>query len=240
MREYNASREKHKVYDSIYEVPSSIKFLPDWKNGEIGEWVLADDKCVIQVLRKGSMLNKGKYRIYYLGTCTGTYICSKESTMDTQRRKNIYSIGGNKTQYDSITERKNLTGQETMFAKYVAIGIDPAEAYLKSFGTDNRGYARVRAGILMKTERVVKKIDEELDDVFEELGVDLRYLIKSAKETVDDEEIRASDKLTALKMLWEAKGVVKKEKQTQITGAVFQGFDDKQLDVIEKPKKLKE
>ena len=57
---------------------------------------------------------------------------------------------------------------------------------------------------------------------------------------VDDEEIRASDKLTALKMLWEAKGVVKKEKQTQITGAVFQGFDDKQLDVIEKPKKLKE
>ena len=92
----------------------------------------------------------------------------------------------------------------------------------------------------MKTERIVKKIDEELDDVFEELGVDLRYLIKSAKDTVDDEENRASDKLTALKMLWDAKGVVKKEKQTQVTGAVFQGFDDKQLDIVNKPKELKE
>lgn len=240
MREYNAGREKHKVYDDLFEVPSSITFLPNWKDGQIGEWVLSDDKCVVQILRKGTMLNKGKYKITYVGTCTGTYICSEKSTMDTERRKNIYSIGGNKNQYESVKERKNITGQETIFAKYVAIGVDPAEAYIKAFGTNNRRYAKTRAGILMSTERIVNKIDEELDDVFEELGVDLRYLIKSAKDTVDDEEIRTSDKLTALKMLWEAKGVIKKEKHTQITGAVFQGFGNKELEILEKPKELKE
>ena len=240
MRKYNAGREEHKVYDDVSEVPFSIKFLPNWKDGKIGEWVIADDRCVIQILRRGTMLNKGKYKVTYVGTCTGTYICSEKSTMDTERRKNIYSIGGSKTQYESVKERKNITGQESMFAKFVAFGMDPTEAYIKSFGTDNRRYAKVRAGILMSTERVVNKIDEELDDVFDKLGVSLEYLIGAAKEAVDDEENRTSDKLTALKMLWEAKGVVKKEKQTQVTGAVFQGFDNKQLEILEKPKELKE
>ena len=39
-------------------------------------------------------------------------------------------------------------------------------------------------------------------------------------------------------MLWEAKGVTQKEKNTQITGAVFQGFGTNELKPIEEIKKL--
>ena len=221
------------MYEDDSELPKTIQPAQNWREAKVGDWVKADDGMVIQVLRAGSMLSQGRYSTSYVGTCTGTFICSPKIKMDTNKRKNIYSFGGDKTQYESVRDRKNLTAQEAIFAKYIARQVKPEEAYQKAFGTNEKKYAKIRAGVLMKTERVVKAVSEELDDVFEELGVDLRYLIGSAKSTVDDEEVRASDKLTALKMLWDAKGVVKKEKQTQITGAVFQGFKDKELETVQ-------
>ena len=156
MREYSVAGQIHRVYDDPFEVPTSIKFSSTWKKSEIGDWVTADDGCIIQILRKGQMLNKGKYPQVYVGTCTGTYTCTEKSTMDTKRRKNIYSFGGGKTQYESVKERKNITGQETIFAKYIARGYTPKEAYKKAFCTGNDNYAKIRAGVLLKTERVVK------------------------------------------------------------------------------------
>ena len=233
MREYTIKGIKHLVFEDDSEVPQTIQLAQDWRKAQVGEWVRADDGHIIQILRAGSMLSQGRYSTSYVGTCTGTFICSDKSKMDTNKRKNIYSFGGDKTQYESVRDRENLTAQEAIFAKYIARQIPPEEAYQKAFGTKEKKYAKIRAGVLMKTERVVKAVSEELDDVFEELGVDLRYLVGSAKNVVDDEENRTSDKLSALKMLWDAKGVVKKEKQTQITGAVFQGFKDKELQNVQ-------
>ena len=63
MRKYKVSGKWHVVYDTADEVPKEINVVEDWKNAEIGDWVRADDECVIQVLRKGSMLKaKGKNR----------------------------------------------------------------------------------------------------------------------------------------------------------------------------------
>ena len=43
-----------------------------------------------------------------------------------------------------------------------------------------------------------------------------------------------SDRLNALKMLWEAFGVVEKRKITEIAG-IFQGFDKNKLEEIKRP-----
>ena len=233
MKEYVVKKEKHIVYETSEETPKSLNVNNNWRNAKIGEWVKADDGNVVQILRAGEMLNKGRYLQKYVGTCTGTYLCSKKSKMDTKRRKNIYSFGGDKTHYDSVKGRKDITQQETIFAKFISLGVPPIEAYKRAFNTDKEQYAKVRSGVLLKTERVRRAVSEELDKVFDELSISLRYLIKKAKDEVDDDESRASDRLTALKMLWEAKGVVKKETTTQVTGAVFKGFDNKQIEVAQ-------
>ena len=89
MREYWVNKFKHKVYDSKEDTPPSICPLEDWRKGAVGDWVVADDDCIIQILRKGKMLRKNKFQ-YYIGTCTGTFTVTKNTQMDTDRKSNIY------------------------------------------------------------------------------------------------------------------------------------------------------
>ena len=78
-------------------------------------------------------------------------------------------------------------------------------------------------------------VKEELDDVFKKLGIDLEFLISKAKDELEVAD-RASDRLKALSMLWEAADVVPKQtKVTALTGAVFQGFNKDSLAEATRP-----
>ena len=94
MRSYKVNKVNHIVYDTVSEVPPKIIIHKDWRKANIGDWVLADDESVIQILRKGSMLRKTGEQ-GYIGTCTGTFVVTKNTFLDTDRRINIYSFGGN-------------------------------------------------------------------------------------------------------------------------------------------------
>ena len=57
MRVYKVNGLYHKVYENKEESPS-IKTINDWRKGNVGDWVEADDGSIIQILRKGKMLRK--------------------------------------------------------------------------------------------------------------------------------------------------------------------------------------
>ena len=63
MRHYKVNKISHTVFDTIEEVPSSISYKVDWRDGRLSDWVIADDGCVIQILREGQMhKSKGTLR----------------------------------------------------------------------------------------------------------------------------------------------------------------------------------
>ena len=154
MRTYVVNKIEHPVFESMDEVPHKVQVKEDWRNGRVGEWVLSDDGCVVQILRKGKMLKaKGSNRqVEYIGTCTGTFVVSKKTKLDTSRRKNIYSFSGNKSPVEILEDRENLTPSEVLFVQYLAGGMNPQKAYMKSFPTGNPNYASMKAGQLIKTE----------------------------------------------------------------------------------------
>ena len=117
MRSYRVNKIEHTVFDSLDEVPEDIHYLRDWREGHIGDWVKADDDCVIQILRKGVMLKaKGKVReVEYIGTCTGTFLVSDKTLMDTSKRPNIYSFGGSLSSEEVMEARKDLNSKEKLF-----------------------------------------------------------------------------------------------------------------------------
>ena len=80
MRTYKVNKIEHTIFDSIDEVPSSLTYKNNWKKGSIGDWVLADDGAIIQILREGTMLkSKGSNREQrYIGTCVGTFLVSNK------------------------------------------------------------------------------------------------------------------------------------------------------------------
>tara|TARA_Y100000593_G_C4296828_1_gene331117 strand:- start:385 stop:1122 length:738 start_codon:yes stop_codon:yes gene_type:complete len=240
MRVYRVSNIYHKVYEERSELPEDLVVVHNWREAKIGDWVEADDNCIIQILRKGKMKTprgKKKFR-EYVGTCAGTFICSPKVKMDTSKRENIWTISGKDTER-VILERKDLTKCEVLFVQYMAGGLKPRDAYLSAFDTDNPLYAKEQSTKLVKTERIQKAMKEELKPVLEKLGVDEEYVLERLKAVVEGTE--KDD--TRLKALFKLSDIMDLEdktqtKVTQLTGAVFKGFTEDLLDGAERPKEI--
>ena len=241
MRHYKVNKVLHTVFDSEDEVPSDVHYLKDWRDASLSDWVLADDESVVQVLRIGTMIKpKGKVReVTYIGTCTGTFIVSKNNKMDTSRRTNIYSIGGGIERNDRLDIRESLSSREELFVQYLSGGMDPRKAYLKAFPTNNPGYAGMRAGQLVKTKRIRSRMKEELKPFLEKLDLDENYVLSNIKEVIDSTD-KDDTKLKALFKLADIMDMEDKSKTqvTSVTGALFQGFTPEALEEAERPKEI--
>ena len=241
MRYYKVNKIQHTVFDSEDEVPSDIHYLRDWREASLSDWVLADDGSIIQVLRMGTMMKpKGKVReVTYIGTCTGTFVISKKAKMDTSRRINIYSIGGNVERNERLDERKSLSTREELFVQYLSGGMEPRKAYLEAFPTNNPLYAGMRAGQLVKTKRIRSRMKEELKPHMKELGLDENYVLSNIKEVIDSCD-KDDTKLKALFKLADIMDMEDKNRTqiTSMTGALFQGFTPEALEEVERPKEI--
>ena len=236
MRQYKIGNKTHPVFQSDEEVPQGIKIVENWRDAEVGNWMRADDGNIIQALRVNKVLNRGKEPIKYIGTCAGTYLCRDKDKMDTEKRENIYSFSAKASNNTAkrIKTRNYLTANEAAFSKYIANGFTPEDAYKRAYGTENTKYAKMKSAVLIKQERIVSAVKEELDVVLKDMGIDLKYLIKGVKLEAENAD-RSNDRLKALSMLWDAADVIPKQKVTQLTGAVFQGFDQDMLESAKRP-----
>lgn len=237
MRFYKVNGIDHTVYDSSDELPKDFKYI-DWRTAGVGDWVKADDGCFIQILRKGKMVvPKGRNKVReYVGTCTGTFPVSSRVKMDTSRRVNIYSFGGNKNSADVLLDRTVLSKHEHLFVVYIASGLTPQEAYMKAFPTTNPGYAKHKSAQLVKTKRIITAMKEELKPILEEIGVDEKTIL----ENINNIALTSEKDETRLKALFKLSDIMDLEDKnkttvTQVTGALFQGFKDKDLLKAERP-----
>ena len=241
MRVYKVNKVEHIVFDELDEVPKDIDIVSDWRSGKIGDWVQADDGCFIQILRKGKMVvPKGRNKVReYVGTCTGTFPVTSKAKMDTSRRLNIYSFGGNKSSADVLLDRTVLSKHEHLFVVYIASGLSPQEAYMKAFPTINPGYANQKSAQLVKTKRIMTAMKEELKPVLEELGINENSILKNINTIAMSSE-KDETRLKALFKLSDIMDLEDKNRTTvtQVSGALFQGFAEKELLKAERPKEI--
>jgi hypothetical protein len=238
MRYYRVNKIKHIVYDSIEETPPHIKPLKNWRIANIGDWVIADDSSIIQVLRKGSMLRHNGER-GYIGTCTGTFINLESTIMDTDKRVNIYSFGGNATPEEVVINRKKMTANEELFVTYISQGLSPEDSYVKAFPTNNKRYARMKAVNLIRTERIKTAVKEELKPILQELEIDERFVLEGIR--VEAQTAEKSD--TRLKALFKLSDILDLEDKNatrvqQVTGIAFQGLTEDMIDEAQRPKEI--
>ena len=239
MRSYTVNNKNHDVFEDVDEVPGSIDYKYNWKLGNLGDWVLTDDGCVIQLLRTGTMFrSKGKLKkVDYVGTCTGTFLKDNKMKMDADKRENIYSLSGKKTSKEVLEERKNLTGREQLFIHNLQKNMNLKNAYINAFKTDNEKYAETRAMLLIKTERVQKKMKEHLKPILDKLDIDEELVLRGIKYIAINAE-RDGDRLKALTELSEVleikdKGVKIQEISGVASKELFSGFTDEN---VERPK----
>ena len=236
MRHYKINGKFHCVYDEEAELPDEVKPISDWREADEGDWVWADDDCCIQILKKGNLSkSKGKERtVHYYRTCTGTYPTT--SQMDISRRENVYTISG---QNPKTATRKTLNKYETMFVDYVASGMNPTQAYLKAFPTNDPHYANFKSTELVKYSRIRKAMKKELEPVLEKLGITSEVVLEGIRHVAecsekDDTKLKALFKLSDILDLEDKSSA----KLTQLTGIQFQGFSDTQIEDAERPKEI--
>ena len=238
MRHYKVKGLPHTVYDEYSELPPDIvnRITTDIEDASVGEWIEAHDGCYMEVLRSGQMKKpKGKNRIIkYIGTCTGTYLTSGK--VDSSRRKNIYTISGQNTR---TPIRENLNKHEVLFVQYIVAGVQPVEAYLKAFPTNDPHYANFKSSELIKHTRIRKAMKKELEPILKELGITQESVLEGIK-TVADASEKDDTKLKALFKLSDILDLEDKSaaRVTQLTGIQFQGFSDKELEEVERPKEI--
>ena len=241
MRVYRVNGIEHKVFDSEDPLPDGLIVQSNWRDGEVGDWVKADDDCVLEVLRQGIMKRqKGKRReVAYIGTCTGTFPAYGKSKMDTSRRLNIYSFGGGKLADDILIQRENLSKCEQVFVVYLASGFTPQDAYIRAYPTKDPGYAKFKSAQLVKTTRIRTAMKEALKPVLEELDIDEKFILNNIKEVIlssekDDTRLKALFKLADI-MDMEDKT---RTQSTTLSVGAFQGFSNDMLDVAKRPEEL--
>lgn len=193
------------------------ELLDDWREAEEGQWAKSDDGQVFSILRRMVMFNSHyNKKVPYVRTILGTAYTNEKSKLEGEPKKDIY-------RFKKYSKSKYITSREKLFAKMVALGRDPVDAYLTVYRTVNRQYAKDRSKLLLRQKRIRTLVDKEVEQLMDNLGITKTYLLENAKAVVDKAGARDGDKLRALETLMKISGLLNVDKKTD-TIALFQEF----------------
>ena len=243
---------KHYVFDDVQDFDNFFTdkdkrpdVCVDWRTANEGDWVVADDGGVIQLLKKSNIKHPNDRRNYkycesYVRTVVGTFLCLLKTHMDTDfsQHKNRYTFSKTiKSPNTNFYKRDKTTKKQKEFATNVAVGMGAVKSYMDAFSELDSYKAGKKAAILLRQERVMKEVEQSVVDVAKSMGVDHEYILTKLKCLVDS-SIEDSIVLNAVKELGKAigtiGGVTIKQRETGIIG-LFQGFEPGQLESAKRP-----
>ena len=238
---------KHYAYESEEEfrkVHPDTPLITDWKQAEEGDWCVSDDGKIVQILKKGCFVDKKKRDNDYIRTVIGMFNHRGSSPFVGTVKDEIYRFT-KKTGYQ-VKTGGYLTDAKKSFAKYVAHGMDPVEAYQKAFPkTTSLDHAERRSTLLLKNKTVRQAVDKEIENLMSEVGITKRYLLETTKDVIDKIDVRDNDKLRAIETLMKISGLLSTEKKVDSVALIqeFSGFTREKLQAFEQgilPEKQKE
>jgi hypothetical protein len=217
----------------------------DWRVANEGDWVLADDGGIVQILKKSSINHPNdrknyKYCENYVRTVVGTFLCLDKTKMDTDfnNHPNRYTFSkSSENPSKRVYTRQNVTKKEKIFATNVAVGMGAVKSYMDAFSETSSYKAEKKAAILLRQERVMKEVEKSVQDVAKSMGIDHEFVLEKLKCLVENSP-EDNIVLNAVKEIGKAIGTIGgatiKQKETGIIG-LFQGFEPSQLESAQRP-----
>ena len=239
--------KKHYAYESKEEfrkAHADTPLITDWKQAKEGDWCLSDDGKIVQILKKGCFVDKKKRDNNYIRTVIGMFNHRGSSPFAGTVKDEIYRFT-KKTSY-MVNTTGYLTDAKRNFAKYIAHGMEPVEAYQKAFPTTKSlDYAEKKSTLLLRNKTVRQAVDKEIENLMSEVGITKRYLLETTKDVIDKTEVRDNDKLRAIETLMKISGLLSTEKKVDSVALIqeFSGFSREKLKAFEQgilPEKQKE
>ena len=241
-------KELHYIFfdkDEFRKVYPKEKIQDNWREAEEGSWCYSDDNQIVQVLKKGTLKSRSSKRpTIYIKTLLGMKRVSEKSTLGGDPPESIHNFSGKHSKTDY--KNKNITSSKRLFAKYVAYGMEITEAYRKAHPkAKSIDYIHSQTKLLLKSTKVKKLIDKEVENLLSESGITHRYLLEQSKEIIDKPDAKDGDKLRSIETLMKISGLLNAEKRTDTMAMIqeFKGFSHDKLMAFEagaRPQELKE
>ena len=236
---------KHFVYESIEEFNKYKKDInvKNWKDDpQEGDWVVADDGGVVQILKRSGITHpndRPNYKLSkgYVRTVVGTFLLNNKTNMDTDfdMHPNRYTFSKKLKQANgNFKKRENVTKKEKLFATEVIVGKDAISAVQNIYKENDFNKAKKKAVLLLKQERVMNEVEKGVNDIAKGLGIDHEYVLRRLKSLADTGE-EENVVLQSLKELGKIIGTSAPniKKDIGVVG-MFQGFSPKQLEKAER------
>ena len=228
---------KHYLYDNEQEIKiqfPEIAVKNNWRNGQEGEWIFTDDDNVCQILRKFAIKETNGKGTHCIRTVVGTFqVRNKTRKMlgEDGVAENIYRFSGKNA------KQGDLSKKQTLFARYIATGVNPKDAYKTAYPTAKKDkYINEKVNSLLKTESIISMIDKKIQEILDEEGVSPNYIIQRYK-TIADVAESDSNRLRALDSLSKMSGLFATESKKSEQLTVWAGFTPEQLESIKDGKK---
>lgn len=237
---FDSLEEYYAKYNTVYEgeIP---RVQTDWKSIEVkeGDWVVADDDRVVQILKKKDYLRHPKDTTNYtkssgyVRTCVGAFLCSTGTYMDAdlsvERSRYTFSpkpvMQIRKEHKDSLA----LSSKDEVFMARLAGGVDPLEAYKSAFKNDGE-HSEKNMIALLKTKRIRNKISEVFRQELVNQGMTEEYIAGKYKTLAEDEDSKIQ--LEAIRDVRKMHQESAKEEE-ESTLIYFKGFNQVESKEIE-------
>tara|TARA_R100000329_G_scaffold56625_1_gene51357 strand:- start:972 stop:1715 length:744 start_codon:yes stop_codon:yes gene_type:complete len=227
--------QEYVIYDNEEEFRKhrpKDKIQDDWRVAKTDEWIITDDGKITQVIKRDYLNNKNK-KEYYIRTLFGMSNCKKTKSIKGEPVKNIWSFS-KQSWYDN-TLYGDLSNEKRLFAKYIASGLKPVDAYMKSNPKcSSKDHAEKRTRILLRSEKVKNLIDKEIEILLNDTGITKSYLLEQTKDIVEKHDAKDSDKLRAIETLMKISGLLNPEKTKESLALIqeFSGFSQEKLEAF--------
>jgi len=201
----NGTEAIHCIYSKVEADRLEMKYLPDWREGDTGDWVLTDDDHVVQIIR--TYRDKSNRKLVHTCTMT-TNAGGKACKLDVVERQSRYSINGKSVNL----KPKHLTAKIASMCSFVIAGMRPEQAFILShYGTEASDkavtkYVKERARTLMASEVVKQEIKRTLGDRLERNGMSVEWLLRQYRALIEGGE-NESAKVSALNKISQFHGL---------------------------------
>lgn len=204
----------------------------DWRDANTGDWIKTDDGQVTVVIKRGKIKSK-KRKDEYIRTLLGMANIKRTINIEGEPVQDIWRFG-KKNWYAKIKDG-NLSVSKRIFAKYIASGMRPIDAFMKAHeNTKSLDYAKQKTKVLLKSKKVRQLIDKEIELLLNETGITKSYLLEKTKDIVDSEGSKDSDRMRAIETLMKLSGMLNTEKKVDSVSLIqeFTGFSQEKLEAF--------
>lgn len=194
--------------------------IENWRKAAVGDWVLADDGGVCEIIYRGKLKSGRQGWTEYVRTPIGTFNTFHKEYMDTDKSLHYNRFRFGKNTKESIKHKKSLriTSKEREFIIYILMGKTIKEAHDLVYGEHVDW--KYKAMSILRRPLVMAEIRKNIKDLANDLGLTFEYILSKYKELAEGSKSEAV-KLSALKEIADIIGM-----QDEIShGARVGGFD---------------